>query len=112
MRENYLQQGETFSREEDWEKAVAFYEEAIPSGSAKLCAIEPDNCSGDAPSELQRWQEAAAAYNQSLERKSDFDCSDYNLGHALVKLEKRDEAHCEADPLHNIIPKLANKPGF
>ncbi|NET41317.1 tetratricopeptide repeat protein [Okeania sp. SIO2B3] len=86
---NYYELGEKFLEQQQWDKAVNAYHQAIklnPNFSWSYYKL------GQALTKLQKWDEAITAYRQAIKLNPDFPWSYHNLGNALIKLEKYSEA--------------------
>nr|WP_317264515.1 tetratricopeptide repeat protein [Arthrospira sp. SH-MAG29] len=69
---------------------------------------------GDALLQLERWDEAAQAYQNAIGLKDDFAWSHYNLGEALSKLQRWDEAikaYKDAIEIKSDLPCIHEKLG-
>ena len=94
---NYYELGEKFLEQQQWEKAVTSYRQAIklnPTFSWHYYKL------GQALTQLQKWDEAITNYQKAIELNSDFPWSYHHLGNALLKQEKWEEA---VNAYHNFI---------
>lgn len=87
--QTWLERGNQFFELQQYEDALAAYDEAIP--------LEPDRPEpwygrGSALYNLERYEEAIAAYNQVLALRDDNTLAWYSKGNALFQLQRYEEA--------------------
>jgi tetratricopeptide (TPR) repeat protein len=104
-------QGNVFSANQDFEEAIAAFNEAI---ALQFDVYEIFNNKGVALFELNRYEEALAAFDQALTIKSDQYEAFLNRGNALFELNRYEEALAAFDQALTIKPddyKVLNHQG-
>ncbi|MFC1975531.1 tetratricopeptide repeat protein, partial [Chloroflexota bacterium] len=90
--EEFVKQANALHRQGDYEQAIATYREAIALMPDAPTYVAYHFMIGDMLAEMQRYQEAALAFRETVEVIPQYDEAWFNLGKCLMALEQDEEA--------------------